>query len=62
MDKIVKCKKCGQNRPYVDIFFKNTIFDFMEFNMLKCPECGRLPADNPAVKQQMENIRKKEEK
>ena len=61
-NKIVKCRKCGQDRPFVDIFFKNNICDLISMDSMKCPECGRLPADNPAVKQQMEWKKNKEKK
>ena len=48
----MKCKTCGQSRPKVPIFIRN-IAGFSDFEVRKCKECGRLPADNPAVKQGM---------
>lgn len=47
-----KCGECGQSRPKVPIFIRG-IVGFTDFEERKCRNCGRLPADNPAVIQGM---------
>ena len=47
-----KCSKCGQSRPKVPIFVKGVV-GLVGFETMKCRNCGRLPADNPAVIQGM---------
>lgn len=62
MKNIKKCKTCGQNRKYVPIILVNNAVSFICFETDKCTECGRLPANHPAVIQALNVIKLKKNK